>query len=615
MAKKNNDHREIPEDLRDPKLQKRFLRFLNDARRPEDLQVPPDQRRPRPEGAERLPREKRHRPEPHIDRELAGELLEKRDLLGPVQGYRRIDELLQIDPDVLERLRDLFRHFNASVYGRWDLLYDMDAGGIEVESEHAALLHTYRVIFLSDGTDTFLWDPSDETNPQFQHLPGLAGGSGLTANLMCCGHSFLSDGKLLAVGGGGAGPGTSTSNQGWKFDPETETWERTAGDMGTLRWYPTVLTLGDESGPTGSSGRVLVASGELHGTASPALEVYSEASDTFTPVGVSGPDKGFPQTYPGLHLLPGGEIFYAPTGFGNCGTGSVYPLSHQAGWFGRTGTLSGSWTDVGASMNRTKGMSLLVLQPSYPFVQVVVVGGGGAGTQATLQRINLSTLSPSWSTPESIPDGEPRVNVNTVLLPDGTVFICGGTQDAAPSSWIYDPAAAGSPWSEMDALNVPRHYHSMVLLLPSGKVMAAAGAAPGGCTHSVNNSIEVFSPPYLFAPDGSPADRPQIVAVDGVAPDPDTKPTVHHGASFTIETPEAAEIDRVVLVRPMAVTHQTDTEQRVIRCSFSKTGTQTLTAVAPDGGHPHSIAPRGYYLLFVLDADGVPSEGKFVHLH
>jgi hypothetical protein len=64
----------------------------------------------------------------------------------------------------------------------------------------------------------------------------------------------------------------------------------------------------------------------------------------------------------------------------------------------------------------------------------------------------------------------------------------------------------------------------------------------------------------------------------------------------------------------MAVTHQTDTEQRVIGMNVSRSGS-TLTVVAPNGNHPHPLAPRGYYMLFLVNGQGVPSVGKFVWLH
>jgi hypothetical protein len=349
------------------------------------------------------------------------------------------------------------------------------------------------------------------------------------------------------------------------------------------------------------------------------MEVYFEstaASQTITQNGAI--TKTFSQTYPGLNLLPGGEVFYTPTGFGNCSTGSVHALDDPSSYFAFSapqGATDGSWTSVGGVTNRTKGMCAILLQPTFPFVRVIVVGGGDAGSSATAQTINLSTLSPTWGPVSSIPDGRARINVNVVLLPDGTVFVAGGTQTTPHTCYIYNPNTAVNAWREMDELNAPRHYHSCGLLLPNGKVMLAGGAAAGGCTASVENTIEVFSPPYLFNADGSLAARPTIVTIDGVAPATTVAPTVHHGATFVIETPDADTIARIVLVRPMAATHQTDTEQRVIQCQFTKTGPTQLSAVAPDGIHPHAIAPRGYYMVFMLNGAGVPSEGKFIHLH
>ena len=79
-------------------------------------------------------------------------------------------------------------------------------------------------------------------------------------------------------------------------------------------------------------------------------------------------------------------------------------------------------------------------------------------------------------------------------------------------------------------------------------------------------------------------------------------------------TPDAGDISKVTLVRPMAVTHQTDSEQRVIPLCFGPSGADLL-ATAPDGGHPHALAPKGWYMLFIINNAGVPSRGKFVFLH
>src|SRR3546814_10971260 len=103
--------------------------------------------------------------------------------------------------------------------------------------------------------------------------------------------------------------------------------------------------------------------------------------------------------------------------------------------------VTGAWTDVGTqdaaaeqAIDRVKGMSVLLLQPSYPYVQVMVVGGGQDPESATtFQMINLSTLNPKWGPPVTLPDGMSRVNVNLVALPDGTVFVSGGRPDVGRS--------------------------------------------------------------------------------------------------------------------------------------------------------------------------------------
>ena len=79
---------------------------------------------------------------------------------------------------------------------------------------------------------------------------------------------------------------------------------------------------------------------------------------------------------------------------------------------------------------------------------------------------------------------------------------------------------------------------------------------------------------------------------------------------FEIETQEADSIEKVVLVRPMSVTHHTDAGQRRVELNFSKYD-YTLRARAPT--YPQ-VAPQGYYMLFILNDRGVPSEAKFIRL-
>ena len=57
-------------------------------------------------------------------------------------------------------------------------------------------------------------------------------------------------------------------------------------------------------------------------------------------------------------------------------------------------------------------------------------------------------------------------------------------------------------------------------------------------------------------------------------------------------------------------THSFDFDQRVVSLSFT-TGSAELSATAPPNG---SIAPPGYYMLFLVNESGVPSVATFVHL-
>ncbi len=565
MAERDDKANEFARLDRD--VHRRILERLNAARRPDDL----------------------------ADLELDGEgdtgtktakaILKHRDALGPF-GFTNLNQLTGVR-EINRKLLDRLIHIFGSIFfGQWATPYETRfPDNTAYHVAHAALLRTGKVLFLPEANSktTLLWDPSDLVNPQFEFMVDTP-----DEYLFCSGHSFLSDGRLLVVGGGGGGP--SGVNRAWKFDPVAKTWTKTTGNMNYARWYPTAVTLGDER-------RILV----VGGAPSPAVdtsEVYDEFSDSF--ILLTGPNstRSFPQLYPGLHLLPGGEVFYSRTGFGAAGPGpggAGDPLS-TAAYLQYTAPATGAWTEIADVMeypDRVRGMSVLLLGCDSHQARVLVIGGTSAPGSQTAQIINLSTLTPTWEMPMDVPGGVPRNNVNAVLLPDGTVFVCGGTSDPTKPCALFNPAT--DTWSEMERANYRKQYHSVALLLPSGQVMATGGSNYGGGS----NVIEIFSPPYLFK-----GARPQITTLPGM---------VHHAGKFDLESPEAADIAKVVLVRPMAVTHQTDTEQRVVEMTFTRSGS-TLKVKAPNGHHPHHT-PRGYYLLFILNGKGVPSEGKFIFLH
>ncbi len=104
--------------------------------------------------------------------------------------------------------------------------------------------------------------------------------------------------------------------------------------------------------------------------------------------------------------------------------------------------------------------------------------------------------------------------------------------------------------------------------------------------------IEIYSPAYLFNDGRHCGGRP---AITGVTPG-----HVGYGSHFQVQTPDAAGIGSVVLVRPGAPTHAFDMDQRLVGLSYTA-GTGVLNVTAPPNGN---IAPPGYYMLFVLNSAG-----------
>jgi hypothetical protein len=108
--------------------------------------------------------------------------------------------------------------------------------------------------------------------------------------------------------------------------------------------------------------------------------------------------------------------------------------------------------------------------------------------------------------------------------------------------------------------------------------------------------LEIYSPPYLFK-----GPRPVIQA----APQ-----EVGYGATITIQTPQAAQIRWVNLIRPGLTTHSFNGEQRLVDVPFTVSA-GGLKATLTD---ERNLAPPGWYMLFLTDNAGVPSVARWVHL-
>jgi hypothetical protein len=87
---------------------------------------------------------------------------------------------------------------------------------------------------------------------------------------------------------------------------------------------------------------------------------------------------------------------------------------------------------------------------------------------------------------------------------------------------------------------------------------------------------------------------------------------IGYNSTFSVTTSKGTTITSVVLIRPTAATHAFNMEQRLVGLSFTADTTSgTLTVTSPSGG---TIAPPGYYMLFILNSAGVPSIAQFIQL-
>ena len=458
--------------------------------------------------------------------------------------------------------------------GRWDTLpYLMPLNPV-----HVAMMHTGKVLIISgSGNDpdnrnlqAAVWDPKTQTIRSFN----------LSWDMFCNGMVILPDGKPFVIGGTLRYDPFLGEPRAATFDPATESFTDTP-DMGATqgRWYPTGTVLGDGSvmvysGLNNTDGRINTSVQIWTGTA------WTEAGTAFMNV----------ELYPRQHLLPDGKIFVS----GSNRDSQMYDPATKAFTF-VANTIFDQRRDYGTSV-------LLPLTPENGFKpRVMILGGHHPDATDTTELIDLSVPAPRWVAGPAMFKG--RIQLNATILPDGKVLVSGGSvKDEDPATAVkeaqlYDPES--NTFGSASSMEYERLYHSNTMLLPDATVVALGGNPE---RKVYRPEIEIYSPAYLFKPDGSLARRP---AITDVSPG-----ELHYGEQFDVTTPEAEDIKSVVLIRAGAVTHAFDMEQRLVGLTFAAVG-GVLHAKAPPNGH---LAPPGYYLLFILNNVGVPSVAQFVHL-
>jgi hypothetical protein len=200
-----------------------------------------------------------------------------------------------------------------------------------------------------------------------------------------------------------------------------------------------------------------------------------------------------------------------------------------------------------------------------------------------------------------------RVGGRANARDDGKVAIVSGydSQDSATpvvlNAQYLDPRPPGGFATGASATGEVRGYHNVALLLPDGRVFIAGGrTASETSTEDEKPNFRYLYPPYM-SPRESPPSRPAITSAPAI---------VHYGQNFSVEF-AGGPIGEAVLMGLGSMTHSFDTNQRYVQLAMSAASASPAQITAPPNTQ---TAPPGYYMLFVLDQNRVPSVASIVQL-
>ncbi|MEV6289074.1 galactose oxidase early set domain-containing protein [Streptomyces sp. NPDC051896] len=483
--------------------------------------------------------------------------------------------------------------------GSWSVLPTQNP----VRSMHSVVLDNGKVLLIAgSGNSEENFNAGTFTSAVYNPANGTYKVIPTPKDMFCAGHVQLQDGRVLVLSGNKAYPvagghGYEGFKDSYIFDPTTETYSKT-NDLNDGHWYPSATELGNGD---------VISFGGLRedSTGSVTAEKFSYAQNQWLPLWQVNQTWSYWGLYPAMILMQDGRLFYTGSHvFGNNipGTGSaVYDYD------------ANTITQVPGLQNKDeRDQSASVLLPPAQDQRVLTIGGGNIDSNPDANRltdlIDLKQANPSYVAGPPIPQGtvdlgngpqpetgnQGKMYVSAVLLPDGKVLETGGAlhNRANPvyESSIYDPGT--NTFDPVAADPESRGYHSSAFLLPDGRVMAT-GDNPGNGTW--NHNVSIYTPPYLYK-----GTRPTITSV--------INQEWKYGDTqrITVDRP----IAKAELIRPAAVTHSSDPNQRFVDLPLSVDGNNVDLNVT---NNPN-IAPPGWYMLFAVDANGVPSVAKWVHL-
>jgi YVTN family beta-propeller protein len=451
-----------------------------------------------------------------------------------------------------------------------------------------------------DGRYFDVWDPaqafvtaSHQTSFQAERI-----------NSFCSAAAYRLDGTLLVMGGNSP----LDSNLFSSTNASVTTLPFRLADE---RWYGSVITL--------PGGQLLTVGGSTpygaltafqdpnmyaaNGSVSMTPELYEASTGWRSLFGAQSREAFGPDFnrywYPRAWVAPNGQVF---------GISSEKMWYLDASGNGAV-TIAGNFKTAASATTRPNigpTSAAVMFAPG----RILQVGGNGyhdghampGSERATVVDITGGAPVITEATPMSFRRHWPSATV----LPDGRVVVTGGTQfgnngggDAVYAAELWNPATGA--WTIGASAAQIRVYHSAAILMPNGAVLSTGGGAPG----PVNNlNAELYFPPYLFRPAANGgaelAPRPQLTAISALV--------AAYGAELDVDMASNAAISKVVLIGTSSVTHSFNSSQRRQELPFLQGGNRLAIGLPASANE----APPGYYLLFVIDANGVPSRSVII---
>lgn len=532
----------------------------------------------------------------------------------------------------------------CQILGRWEPVLE---NALAIVGVHAVVLHTGKVLFYSfdyrtvnntDNLKKYFSNPNLGSYQIWDPITGVAEPvKPVGRNVFCAGQCQLPNGHILVAGGqDGAGavelteewdkwmaaggtltfwiPGLDTNNGSSKdvhtYDPVNDSWSRWP-DMEENRYYPTCEILPD--------GNAIVVAGLSNlqrfiasGSNWNQVDYYETFDmDRLAEGALSRGHFRSADQYPIIRMLPGSNLMFVHIH----NSTYLFDVVVKAWVSGAEFTPPepvGRWTYP----MQTGHVLLPQFEGDNP--RLFISGGSEESnfdynTHSNARAVQhgyifefdpVNVLNSRWRETRGRPHVARLLN-DHVLLPDGTVFIVNGISGGAASGHnqapllvceIFDPVTELFTLVAPPDENHPRGYHAAAFLLPDGRV------AISGHTRTYNQpvipdetSIQVYNPPYLCK-----GPRPVIE---------DMEESYDYGETVNARSP-GHTIDKAIMIRPAGVTHTVDMSQRGIWLAVEQTDDGIRFRLPSD----RSLAQPGYYMLFFLNNDAVPSLAHWIHI-